>query len=98
MAKDLLLERCLVKVMSRNLQEKIQVLRWGTSSAGGPSHCFLFSMPECQGCVAKDLLQKATFGTSCLEVFVFSMPERQGCMAKDLLLERCLQDKVQVLR
>ena len=40
MVKDLLLERCLVKVMSRSLQEKIQVLRWGTSSAGGPSHCF----------------------------------------------------------
>ena len=40
MAKDLLLERCL----HRSLQEKIQVLRWGTSSAGGLS---LLDGPGC---------------------------------------------------
>ena len=68
--KGLLFQRYRAKVMSRSFREKNQVcvggrlrkknqvLRWGTSLAGGPAHCFyiLFALPECQGCVAKDLL------------------------------------------
>ena len=112
-AKDLLLERCLVKVTSRNLQEKIrfcaggrlrpegllivsilyvgvslevcerkiQVLRWGTSSAGGPSHCF-YSLCRC---VSRSLREKNS-GFALGDVFGRrAMPECQGCMAKDLL-------------
>ena len=46
-----------MKVISRSLPEPNQRLRWGVSSAGGPSHCF-FSMPERFGCMAKDPLLK----------------------------------------
>ena len=63
MAKDLLLERCLVKVMSRNLQEKIQVLCWGTSSAGGPSHCF-YSLCRCVSRSLREEIQVLRWGTS----------------------------------
>ena len=44
--------------MSRCLPEPNQRLRWGVSSAGGPSHCFFFYMPERKGCMAKDPLLK----------------------------------------
>ena len=86
MAKDLLLGRCLVKGMSKSLREKIQVLRWGTSSAGGPSHCF-YSLCRC---VSRSLREKNS-GFALGDVFGRkAMPECQGCLAKDLLLEGCL--------
>ena len=54
-----LLQAGFVKIMSRSSPEPNQRLRWGVSSAGGPSHCFLLFLPERKGCMVKDPLLEA---------------------------------------
>ena len=83
--------------MSRSLPEPNQRLRWGVSSAGGPSHCFFFSMRERKDCMAIDPLlnrsrslrepnQRLRWGVSSAggPSHCFSLEASQDLLVKDI--------------